>query len=104
MLISAQRTKSDCFFGWAGRLGLPIGFAIGRWLIDLLPHEAVIWWSPVTLAVAYLLVAQTTVPVKAPVKMAVLTCDRFFLPSAWRTMLGLLPPAFLMGLAVGGYR
>ena len=94
MLISAQRTKSDCVSGWAGRMGLTIGFAIGRWLIDLLPHEAVIWWSPVTWDVAYLLVAQTTVLVKAPVKMAVLTCDRFFLPSAWRTMLGLLPLLF----------
>lgn len=103
MLISAQRTKGDCFFGWAGRLGLPVGLVAGRWLIDMLPDDAVIWWSTVTLAVAYLLVAQTTVPVKAPVKMAVLTCDRFFLPSAWRTMLGLLPPAFLMGLAVGRF-
>ena len=100
MLISAQRTKGDCFYAWAGRLGGPFGLLAGALLMQVLPPDSVLWWSPVVLCLAYLLVAQTMVPVKAPVKMAVFTCDRFFLPAAWRTMLALLPFACAIGFAV----
>lgn len=98
MLVSAQRTKGDCFYAWAGRIGMPGGLLAGSIMSACVPAPGSVWWAAVAPAVAYLLVAQTTIPVKAPVRMPVVALDRFFLPSSWGTMLALFPSAFVVGL------
>lgn len=97
MLLSAQRTKGDCVYGWTTRLGIPAGLLAGVLLVDCLGVISGFCWSLCALALSYLFVAQTTIPVKAPVKMPAFTLDRFFLPSSWPRMLMLLPVSLLAG-------
>ena len=97
MLLSAHRTKGDCIYGWTTRLGIPCGILAGTLLNTFFNGPTGYGWSLCTLALSYVFVAQTTIPVKAPVKMAVFTLDRFFLPSSWPRMLMLLPIALLTG-------
>lgn len=97
MLLSAQRTKGDCVYGWTTRLGIPSGLLAGWLLVEFFGATSGFAWSLCALALSYVFVAQTTVPVKAPVKMPAFTLDRFFLPSSWPRMLMLLPVALLTG-------
>lgn len=97
MLLSAQRTKGDCVYGWTTRLGIPSGLLAGVLLVNNLGVASGFGWSLCALALSYVFVAQTTIPVKAPVKMPAFTLDRFFLPSSWPRMLMLLPVSLLTG-------
>ncbi len=97
MLLSAQRTKGDCVYGWTTRLGIPSGLLAGALLIKNFEFVSGFGWSLCALALSYVFVAQTTIPVKAPVKMSTFTLDRFFLPSSWPRMLMLLPVSLLTG-------
>lgn len=97
MLLSAQRTKGDCVYGWTTRLGIPSGLLTGVLLVNSLGVVSGFGWSLCALALSYVFVAQTTIPVKAPVKMSAFTLDRFFLPSSWPRMLMLLPVSLLAG-------
>ncbi len=97
MLLSAQRTKGDCVYGWTTRLGIPSGLLAGVLLVNNLGVVSGFGWSLCALALSYVFVAQTTIPVKAPVKMPAFTLDRFFLPSSWPRMLMLLPVSLLAG-------
>lgn len=115
VLLSEYRNKGDLIFGWAGRLGVPLGFFYGSILIKFLSLDQAYWWSLVPCALSFVLVAQTVVPIKAPVKVSLFTLDRFFLPQSlpltfsmfaapWvlGRMIGMLPDAFTyLSLAAG---
>lgn len=100
MLISAKRTKGDCIYAWMGRMGIPLGLLMGYLLSHHLPYPSCVWWSIIAPAAAFVLVAQTVIPVKAPVNMPVMALDRFFLPSSWSAMLMLFPAALGLGFMV----
>ncbi len=115
VLLSEYRNKGDLIFGWAGRLGVPLGFFFGSLLTGFLSLNQAYWWSLVPCALSFVLVAQTVVPIKAPVKVSLFTLDRFFLPQSlsltfsmfaapWvlGRMIGMLPDAFTyLSLAIG---
>lgn len=50
---------------------------------------------------SFLVVAQTQVPLKAPVKVPLITFDRFFLPKSFPLMLSMFAAPWLMGRVVG---
>ncbi len=80
ILLSRHRNKGDIIYGWAGRIGIPLGLFFGYGLSLALPMQQAYFWTLVPCALSFVLVAQTVVPIKAPVKVPILTFDRFFLP------------------------
>lgn len=82
ILLSRQRNKGDIIYGWAGRIGIPLGLFLGYVMSISIPLQQAYWWVLVPCGLSFVLVAQTTVPIKAPVKVSVITFDRFFLPSS----------------------
>lgn len=101
VLKSKQRDKGDIIYAWAGRLGIPLGLFLGFLLLHITTVESAFWWSLVTSMLSFLLVAQTQVPLKAPVKVPLLTFDRFFLPQSFPLMLSMFAAPWLMGRVVG---
>lgn len=101
VLKSKQRDKGDIIYAWAGRLGIPLGLFLGFLLLHFMTTEAAFWWSLITCMLSFLLVAQTQVPLKAPVKVPLLTFDRFFLPQSFPLMLSMFAAPWLMGRVVG---
>lgn len=77
-LLSRQRNKGDIIYGWAGRIGIPLGLFLGYGLSLGLPVPQAYFWALIPCALSFVLVAQTVVPIKAPVKVPLLTFDRFF--------------------------
>lgn len=100
VLTSPYRNKGDIVYAWAGRLGLPAGLALGTFLPRLMALGHAWLCAFVACAVAFILVAQTPVPVKAPVRMPLFTCDRFILPRTLPLVLSLCSASFVLGVAV----
>lgn len=101
VLKSKQRDKGDVIYAWAGRLGIPLGLFLGFLLLHFMTIESAFWWSLVTCMLSFLVVAQTQVPLKAPVKVPLITFDRFFLPKSFPLMLSMFAAPWLMGRVVG---
>ena len=97
ILLSKQRNKGDIIYGWAGRLGIPLGFMLGFIMLMLIPLEHVFYWMLIPCALSFILVAQTNVPIKAPVKVPFVTLDRFFLPQSMMLCLSMFAAPWLMG-------
>lgn len=101
ILLSKQRNRGDIIYGWAGRLGIPLGLFLGYILLQVMTVDLAFWWTLVPCALAFLLVAQTTVPVKAPVKVPLVTLDRFFLPSSMHLGLTMFAAPWVFGRMAG---
>lgn len=97
VLMSPQRNRGDILYAWAGRLGVPAGLLLGVLLLRLVPLGQALLWVLLSCVVSFLLVAQTPVPVKAPVRMPLLTCDRFLLPRSLPLVLTVFAAPFVMG-------
>ena len=97
ILLSKQRNKGDLIYGWAGRLGIPLGFLFGCMLLLFVPISQTYWWLLVPCALSFVLVAQTNVPIKAPIKVSLLTLDRFFLPQSFPFALSMFAAPWVMG-------
>lgn len=78
LLLSKYRNRGDLTYAWAGRIGVPLGLLLGSLLVRYLPLPRAIGWSLVPCLLSFLLVAQTFVPIKAPVHVPVVSFDRFF--------------------------
>ncbi len=81
ILPSPLRSRGDAAYAWAGRSAIAIGLLAGTLASKLLPTAHGVGLTLVPAALAFLLVAQTQIPVKAPVRTPLLSLDRFFLPS-----------------------
>ncbi len=103
VLYSRYRNRGDAYYAWAGRLGIPLGLLLGYTWMSFLPITDAWWWALVPCALSFLLVAQTQVPVKAPVKVALMTCDRFFLPKSCPLSLTMFAAPWMMGRVVGNF-
>lgn len=103
VLYSRYRNRGDAYYVWAGRLGIPLGLLLGYVWMSFLPIADAWWWSLSPCALSFLLVAQTQVPVKAPVKVALITCDRFFLPKSSQLSLTMFAAPWMMGRVVGNF-
>ena len=101
LLPSSQRSQGDARYAWAGRLGIPMGLVCGLLLAHIAPLPAAFWWALLPCALSFLLVAQTSIPVKAPVRVPLFTLDRFFWPGSWRLSLTLFAAPWLLGRLVG---
>lgn len=97
ILLSKQRNKGDIIYGWAGRLGIPIGFVLGYIMLSMIPLKHIYLWSLIPCALSFVLVAQTNVPIKAPVKVPFVTLDRFILPKSLGLSLSMFAAPWLMG-------
>lgn len=101
ILLSKQRNKGDIIYGWAGRIGIPLGLFLGYVLSITISLQQAYWWVLVPCALSFVLVAQTTVPIKAPVKVSVITFDRFFLPSSIPLGLSMFAAPWTLGRIAG---
>lgn len=101
VLHSSQRNRGDLLYGWAGRIGVPLGLFAGYVATFLVPFPDVFWWLLIPCALSFVLVAQTEIPVKAPVKVPLLTLDRFFLPKSLPLGLSLLAAPWAIGRMAG---
>ncbi len=103
VLLSQYRNKGDLIYGWAGRIGIPLGFFFGALLILNLSLSQAYWWSLVPCALSFVLVAQTVVPIKAPVKVPFLTLDRFFLPQSLPLTFTMFAAPWVLGRMIGQF-
>lgn len=101
ILLSRQRNKGDIIYGWAGRIGIPLGLFLGYVMSISIPLQQAYWWVLVPCGLSFVLVAQTTVPIKAPVKVSVITFDRFFLPSSIPLGLSMFAAPWTLGRIAG---
>ena len=101
ILLSKQRNKGDLIYGWAGRIGIPLGLFLGYTLSHTFPMTYAYWWALIPCAMSFILVAQTPVPIKAPVKVAFVTFDRFFLPSSLPMGLSMFAAPWTLGRIAG---
>lgn len=103
ILLSKQRNKGDIIYGWAGRIGIPLGLFLGYLLSLSMPIKQAYWWALIPCAISFVLVAQTVVPVKAPVKVPLVTLDRFFLPESIPLGLSMFAAPWTLGRLAGGF-
>ena len=101
VLLSRHRNKGDLMYGWAGRIGIPLGLFYGYILHLIFPFSSAYWWTLIPCAMSFLLVAQTQVPLKAPVKVPIITLDRFFLPQSWPLAVTMVTAPWLLGRITG---
>lgn len=101
ILLSKQRNKGDIIYAWAGRTGIPLGLFLGYMLSLSFPITYAYWWALIPCALSFVLVAQTPVPIKAPVKVPFVTLDRFFLPSSLPMGLSMFAAPWVMGRIAG---
>lgn len=101
VLHSNQRNKGDLLYGWAGRIGVPLGLFAGYVATFVFAFFDVFWWLLIPCALSFVLVAQTEIPVKAPVKVPLFTLDRFFLPKSLPLALSLLAAPWAIGRIAG---
>lgn len=101
ILLSKQRNKGDIIYAWAGRTGIPLGLFLGYMLSLSFPMTYAYWWALIPCALSFVLVAQTQVPIKAPVKVPFVTFDRFFLPSSLPMGLSMFAAPWVMGRIAG---
>lgn len=101
LLPSEWRTRGDVAYAWAGRIGAPLGAAVGLILPHVFTELQCGWAIALTGVPAFLLLCNVTVPLKAPVKVTLFSTDRFFQQSCWPMFLNVLPSAALPGLAIG---
>lgn len=101
ILLSKQRNKGDIIYGWAGRIGIPLGLFLGYVLSHTFPMTYAYWWALIPCAMSFILVAQTPVPIKAPVKVDFVTFDRFFLPSSLPMGLSMFAAPWTLGRIAG---
>lgn len=101
ILLSKQRNKGDIIYAWAGRIGIPLGLFLGYILSLSFSMQYAYWWALVPCALSFILVAQTPVPIKAPVKVPIVTLDRFFLPSSVPLGLSMFAAPWTMGRIAG---
>lgn len=102
-LLSRQRNKGDIIYGWAGRIGIPLGLFLGYGLSLGIPVQQAYFWALIPCALSFVLVAQTVVPIKAPVKVPLLTFDRFFLPRSLPLSLSMFAAPWVMGRVAGAF-
>ncbi len=81
ILPSSLRGRGDSAYAWAGRAAVAAGLLAGTLESKLLPTPQAVGFTLIPAIAALLLVAQTQIPVKAPVHMPRLSLDRFLLPS-----------------------
>lgn len=101
VLLSQHRNKGDLIYGWAGRIGIPLGLFFGYILHLIFPFSNGYWWTLIPCALSFLLVAQTQVPLKAPVKVPIVTLDRFFLPKSCPLALTMVAAPWTLGRITG---
>lgn len=101
VLASKQRNKGDVIYAWVGRLGIPLGPVVGMLLTYFFGLQQAYWWSLTACFMAFLLVGQTQIPLKAPVKVPLLTFDRFFIPKTLPLSLTLFIAPWMIGRALG---
>lgn len=101
LLLSKERNAGDVFYAWAGRLGVPIGLAVGLVILQFTGLSNAYWWVLMACGMSFLLVAQTPVPLKAPVKVPLITSDRFFLPQSFPLVITMFVAPWTMGRVVG---
>jgi len=103
VLRSHERDRGDMRYAWAGRLGMPVGLIAGALLLKLASMEQAEWYALSPCVLAFLLIAQTSVPLKAPVPTAVVSLDRFLLPRSLYLSLSLFASSFVLGHATASY-
>lgn len=50
ILQSKQRNRGDIIYGWAGRLGIPLGLFLGYVLLQVVTVDLAFWWTLVPCA------------------------------------------------------
>lgn len=102
VLHSRHRNRGDLLFAWAGRFGLPLGLCLGCVLAYVFPLRHAYLWALVPCMAGLLYIVQTAIPVKAPVRVPLLTLDRFFLPRSFPLCLSLFAAPWTLGRVTGG--
>lgn len=100
VLLSPYRNRGDIVYAWAGRLGMPVGLLLGVLMPTFMPLGQAWLCAVAACGLAFILVAQTPVPVKAPVRVPLFTCDRFILPRTLPLSLSLLPAPLALGMVI----
>lgn len=103
VLLSRERNRGDLIYAWAGRIGIPLGLFFGYVLSVLTDAPRMYGWAVVPCVLAFLLIAQTSIPLKAPVHVPLLTLDRFFLPRSFPLTLSMFAAPWLLGRIAGGF-
>lgn len=101
LLLSKERNAGDVIYAWAGRLGIPIGIVAGFVILQFTDLSNAYWWVLMACGMSFLLVAQTPVPLKAPVKVPLMTNDRFFLPQSFPLVITMFIAPWTTGRVVG---
>lgn len=103
VLLSRERNRGDLIYAWAGRIGIPLGLFLGYVLSLLAGAPRMYGWALLPCVLAFLLIAQTSIPLKAPVRVPLFTLDRFLLPRSFPLTLSMFAAPWLMGRIVGGF-
>ncbi|MBQ8098225.1 MAG: hypothetical protein IJ244_01740 [Bacteroidaceae bacterium] len=98
--VSAKRTPTDFYYLWAGRIGWPLGMLLPVALAELLTLKGMGLVGGALCGVAVLLVMSLKVSFRAPIKVPVLSMDRFWKPQAWPLVANLLPVAMIQGFVL----
>ena len=101
MTVSEFRTPADYFYTWFGLVGMPLGFALGIYLLGTCGTYVVFWSVIALLVLSCLCLFFLHVPFRAPVKASLFSLDRFFSPKSFLLILNLLPLAVLPTLFSG---
>lgn len=97
VLRSHERDRGDMRYAWAGRMGMPTGLLVGAMLPVYISAGTIVWYALIPCVLALLLIAQTSVPLKAPVPTTAVSLDRFLLPRSLHLSLSLFAAPFVLG-------
>lgn len=100
VLLSKDRDRGDILYAWAGRLGIPLGLLAGMWMPAFSDVSQFSLFVLVPCVLAFLLIGQTSVPLKAPVPVPIASLDRFLLPRSLYLSLSLFAAPFVFGYMV----
>lgn len=103
LLLSCQRSRGDFIYAWAGRIGIPLGLCLGYVLLAAFPLSEARWWALLPCLLAFLVIVPVAVPLKAPVKVSMLSLDRFFLPRSLPLSLTMFAAPWVMGRLAAVY-
>lgn len=101
LTTSERRTRSDYYFAWSAMVGLFSGVVAARFLVASFGFPTAIMASLALVLVSVLVVSKINVPFRAPIKVPVFSCDRFWLKGDLLPFINFLMFSALAGLYVG---
>lgn len=101
LTTSNKRTLSDYSFAWSALLAVPIGVAAAYYSAKYASMPEMMLACMVLTVISMLIMTQISVPFRAPIKVKVFSCDRFWQSSDILPFINLLLFSTIMGLLVG---